>query len=76
MAADELLLQEIVEYYLNWKRVEQYFELVHQTSFDRNNFAEIQQFCTELMEKSLEKIFKSFDFTSKSLILLIKKDDL
>ena len=55
VAADELLLQEIVEYYLNWKRVEQYFELVHQTSFDRNNFAEIQQFCTELMEKSLEK---------------------
>src|SRR5205823_7667224 len=38
-----------------------------------------QRFCTNLMAKSPEKIFKSLDFTSlpeKSLVQLIKKDDL
>ncbi|CAB4416265.1 unnamed protein product [Rhizophagus irregularis] len=85
IAADELLLQEIVEYLQNYlienksEWIEQHFELVHQTSFQRNNLLKIQQFCTNLMAKYPEKIFKSFDFTSlpeKSLILLIKRNDL
>ena len=68
VAADELLLQEIVDYlqkYLTEYKsewIEQHFELVHQTSFQHNNFLEIQQFCTDLMAKSPEKIFKSFRF--------------
>ncbi|GBB97381.1 hypothetical protein RclHR1_02980020 [Rhizophagus clarus] len=85
IAADELLLQEIVEYLQDYlvenksKWIVQHFELVHQTGFQRNNLIKIQQFCTNLMAKSPEKIFKSFDFTSlpeKSLILLIKRNDL
>ncbi|GES77296.1 hypothetical protein GLOIN_2v1776268 [Rhizophagus clarus] len=60
--------------------MEQHFiELTHRISFKSNNLMELQQFCTDLMAKSPEKIFKSLDFTSlseKSLILLIKRDDL
>ena len=85
VAADELLLQEIVDYLQRYlienksEWIEQHFELVHQTSFQRSSFLEIQQFCTDLMAKSPEKIFKSFDFTSlpeKSLTLLIRRNDL
>jgi hypothetical protein len=85
MAADELLLQELIDYLqkylienkLEW--MEQHFELIHRKSFQSNNLQELQQFCTNLMAKSPEKIFKSLDFTSlpeKSLISLIKRDDL
>src|SRR6266542_1609946 len=59
--------------------MEQHFELIHRTSYQSNYSLEIQKFCTDLMVKSPEKIFKSFDFTSlpeKSLIQLIKRDDL
>src|ERR1043165_2155839 len=43
------------------------------------SLSELQQFCTDFMAKSPEKIFKSLDFTSipeKSLISLLKRDDL
>ncbi|EXX68090.1 uncharacterized protein OCT59_025333 [Rhizophagus irregularis] len=85
VAADELHLQELVNYlqkYLvenNSEWLEQHFELIHRTSFQSNNLSELQQFCTNLMAEFPERIFKSFDFTSlpeKSLISLIKKDDL
>src|SRR5688572_13064063 len=59
--------------------MEQHFELIYRTSFQSNSLFELQQFCTECMAKSPEKIFKSFDFTSlpeKSLISLIKRNDL
>src|SRR6266542_2620113 len=59
--------------------MEQHFELIHRTSYQSNYSLEIQKFYTDLMVKSPEKIFKSFDFTSlpeKSLIQLIKRDDL
>ncbi len=83
IAANELLLQELVDYlqtYLieskaDW--MEQHFELIHQTSFQSNNLLELQRFCTNLMASFPEKVFKSFDFTSlpeKSLISLIKKE--
>ncbi|GBB88598.1 hypothetical protein RclHR1_15150003 [Rhizophagus clarus] len=85
IAADELHLQELVNFlqkYLienNSEWLEQHFELIHRTSNQSNSLSELQEFCTILMAKYPEKIFKSFDFTSlseKSLISLIKKDDL
>jgi hypothetical protein len=85
LAADELLLQELVDYlqkYLIENKSEwmgQHFELVHRTSFQSNSLLQLQQFCTDFMVKSPEKIFKSLDFTSfpeKSLVQLIKMDDL
>ena len=48
------------------------------TAYSLNEFS-IKQFCTDLMAKSREKIFKSLDFTAlpeKSLVSLIKRDDL
>ncbi|RGB26078.1 hypothetical protein C1646_770900 [Rhizophagus diaphanus] len=85
IAADELLLQELVNYLqtyfienkIEW--MEQNFELVHRTTYKSNNLSEIQQFCIDFIAKSPEKIFNSLDFTSlpeKFLISLIKKDDL
>src|SRR5581483_9880772 len=85
VAADELLLNELVEHlqtYLiknktDW--MEQHFELIHRTSFQSNQFLELQKFCTDFMASSPDKIFKSLDFTSlpeKSLIPLLKRDDL
>ncbi|RGB30403.1 hypothetical protein C1646_711383 [Rhizophagus diaphanus] len=59
--------------------MEQHFEFIHRTSLQYNSLSEIQQFCTDLMAKSPEKVFKSLDFTSlpeKSLVQLIKRDDL
>jgi hypothetical protein len=85
IAANELLLNELVDYlqtYLIENKVdwiEQHFELTHRTSFQSNNFLELQRFCTEFMAKSPEKVFQSLDFTSlpeKSLISLLKRDDL
>ncbi|UZO05059.1 uncharacterized protein OCT59_025420 [Rhizophagus irregularis] len=85
LAADELLLQEPIDYLQKYfienksEWMEQHFELIHRTSFQSNSLLEIQQFCTDFMAKSPEKIFKSLDFTSlpeKSLVQLIKRDDL
>ena len=85
LAADELLLQELVDYLQKYlienesEWIEQHFELIHRTSFQSNSLLELQQFCTDFMVKSPEKVFKSLDFTSlseKSLVQLIKRDDL
>ena len=85
IAADELFLQELIDYLQKYlienesEWVEQHFELIHRTSFQFNSLSELQRFCTDFMAKSPEKIFKSFDFTSlpeKSLVSLIKRDDL
>jgi hypothetical protein len=84
-AADELHLQELVDYlqeYLIENKVEwmeQHFGLVYQTCFQSNSLLELQNFCTDCMSKSPQKIFKLFDFTSlseKAIISLIKRDDL
>src|SRR5438034_4812972 len=84
-AADELHLQELVDYlqkYLienNSEWMEQHFEFTQQISSQSNNLLELQEFCTNLIVQSPEKIFKSFDFTTlseKSLISIIKRDDL
>ncbi|EXX53052.1 uncharacterized protein OCT59_029388 [Rhizophagus irregularis] len=85
IAADELLLHELVDYLQKYlienktEWMEQHFELIYRTSFQSNNLSELQQFCTDFITKSPDKIFKSLDFTSlpeKSLISLIKRDDL
>jgi len=85
VAANELLLQELVEYLQKYlienqsEWMKKHFELVHKVCFQSNNLLELQQFCTDLMSESPEKIFKSLDFTllsEKSLIFLIKRDDL
>ncbi|CAB4438881.1 unnamed protein product [Rhizophagus irregularis] len=84
-AADELHLQELVDYlqkYLIENKIEwmeQHFGLVYQTGIQRNSLLELQNFCTNYMTKSPHKVFKSFDFISlseKSLVSLIKRDDL
>ncbi|GBC00030.1 hypothetical protein RclHR1_03710014 [Rhizophagus clarus] len=85
LAADELLLQELVDHLQKYlienksEWMEQHFEFTHRTSFQFNSLIELQQFCTDFMVKSPEKIFKSLDFISiseKSLVQFIKRDDL
>ncbi|EXX56546.1 uncharacterized protein OCT59_029149 [Rhizophagus irregularis] len=85
VAADNLLLQELIDYLQTYlienksEWMEQYFELIYQTGFQSNSLLELQQYCTNFMAKFPEKIFGSLDFTSlseKSLVLLIKRDDL
>ncbi|UZO04964.1 uncharacterized protein OCT59_025325 [Rhizophagus irregularis] len=59
--------------------IEQHFGSTQQISSQSNNLLVLQEFCTNLMAKSPERIFKSFDFTllsEASLISLIKRDDL
>ncbi|GES93550.1 hypothetical protein GLOIN_2v1868421 [Rhizophagus clarus] len=84
-AADNLHLQELVYYLqeyliknkLEW--IEQHLGFIQQISSQSNNLLELQEFCTNLIVQSPEKIFKSFDFTTlseKSLISVIKRDDL
>ncbi|GBC40607.2 BTB/POZ protein [Rhizophagus irregularis DAOM 181602=DAOM 197198] len=84
-AADELLLHELVDYlqdYLienKFEWIEQHFELTYRTSFQSNSLLELQNYCTDFMDKFPEKVFKSLDFASlpeASLISLIIKDDL
>src|SRR6266498_3328735 len=84
-AADKLHLQELVDYlqkYLieyNIEWMEQNFEFTQKISSQSINLFELQEFCTNLIVQSPEKILKSFDFTSlseKFLISIIKRDDL
>jgi hypothetical protein len=84
-AADMLHLQELancLQKYLIKSKTElivQNFVLTQQIISQSNNLLELQEFCTNLMVQSPEKILKSFDFVSlseKSLISLIKRDNL
>ncbi|GES79318.1 BTB/POZ protein [Rhizophagus clarus] len=62
VAADELFLQELVGYLQNYLIVnksewmEQHFELTHRTSFQSNNFSELQQYCLDIIADSPEKL--------------------
>src|SRR5581483_9834108 len=51
--------------------MEQHFGLTYHTSFKSDSLSKLQEFCTDRMNRSPEKIFVSIDF-----ILLIKRDDL
>ena len=85
VVADELRLQEIVDYLqkylieekLDW--IEQNFDIIQQTSSQSSNLLKLQQFCIDFVAKFPEKIIKSSYFTSlpeTSLISIIKRDDL
>jgi len=59
--------------------MEKNFNLMYKISFENDSFLELQKFCTDLMSKEPEKIFKSIDFVSiseKSLVTLIQNDNL
>jgi hypothetical protein len=59
--------------------MEQNFSLIFQISFEDDSFLDLQKFCTELMSKQPEKIFKSPDFTlisEKMVISLIRNDNI
>ena len=80
-AASELRLQELILHLQSFlikneaKWIEQNFNLVYQMSFENDSFLILQKFCTELMSKEPEKIFKPTNFTSiseKSLVSLIQ----
>ena len=67
----------MIENKSNW--VEQNFNLIYQTSFENDSFLTLQQYCTDLMSKEPDKIFKSLNFSSiseKLLISLIRNDNL
>uniref|UniRef100_U9SVS1 BTB domain-containing protein n=1 Tax=Rhizophagus irregularis (strain DAOM 181602 / DAOM 197198 / MUCL 43194) TaxID=747089 RepID=U9SVS1_RHIID len=85
VAGSELGLQELITYLqsfliktkANW--MEQNFNLIYQTSFENDSFLELQQFCTNLITKKPNKIFKSPSFSStpeKLLVSLIQSDNL
>ncbi|CAB4412288.1 unnamed protein product [Rhizophagus irregularis] len=85
LAADELLIQELVDYLQKYfienksKWMEQHFGFVHRASFQSNSLLKLQKFCTDFMLKSPEKIFKSLDVTllpEKTLVQVIQRDDL
>src|SRR5205085_5957251 len=84
-AASELSLQELIPHLqsfliknkANW--MEQNFNLIYQMSFENDSFLILQKFCSELISKEPEKIFKSPDFTSisgQTLVTLIRHDNL
>jgi hypothetical protein len=85
IAASELSLQELTTYLqsflienkTNW--IGENFNFVYQTSFENDSFLELQKYCTDLMEREPEKIFKSPNFPSfseKLLISIIQSDNL
>jgi hypothetical protein len=85
VAGSELGLQELIIYLqsflietkANWMELN--FNLIYQTSFKNNSFLELQKFCTNLITKEPNKIFKSQNFSSipeKLLISLIQSDNL
>ena len=60
-------------------KMEERFEITQRISSQSNNLLELQQFCTDFIAKSPEKVFKSPYFTSlpeKTLVQIIKRDDL
>ena len=71
-AADVLRLQEPIDYlqkYLIENKsvwMEEHFEITQRVSSQSNSLFELQQFCTDFIAKSPEKIFKSPYFTSLS----------
>jgi hypothetical protein len=85
MAASELNLQELVihlqDYIIknneNW--VEQNFNIVYQISFENDSFLELQKYCTDLISKRPDKLFKSISFSSiseKFLVSIIQNNNL
>ncbi|PKY37580.1 hypothetical protein RhiirA4_536552 [Rhizophagus irregularis] len=85
VAGSELGLQELITYLQSFlikteaSWMEQNFNLIYQTSFENDSFLELQKFCTNLITKKPNKIFKSPSFSStpeKLLVSLIQSDNL
>jgi hypothetical protein len=85
VAAGELSLQELVDYVQSFLTknkadwMEQNFNLIYQTSFEKDSFLELQKYCTDLMSNNPNKIFKSLDFSTTPenlLVSLIQSDNL
>ncbi|GBB87031.1 hypothetical protein RclHR1_01350006 [Rhizophagus clarus] len=85
VTACELGLQELIIYLqsflikekANWMELN--FNLIYKTSFENDSFLELQNYCTDLISKNPDKIFKSPDFSSipeKLLITIIQNDNL
>jgi hypothetical protein len=83
VAGNELGLQELITYLqsflietkANW--MEQNFNLIYQTSFKNDSLLELQKYCTDLITKKPNKIFKSLNSSSiseKLLVSLIQSD--
>ncbi|EXX55674.1 uncharacterized protein OCT59_027257 [Rhizophagus irregularis] len=67
----------LIETKTNW--MEQNFNLIYQISFGNDSFLELQNFCTNLITKNPNKIFKSPNFSSipeKLLVLIIQSENL
>ena len=59
--------------------MEQNFDLIYQTSFGNDSFLELQKYCTDLMTKEPDKLFKSPNFScipEKLLISIIQNNNL
>jgi hypothetical protein len=85
VAASEFSLQELVahlqtfliENRASW--MEQNFNFIYQTCFENNSFMELQKYCTDLISKEPDKIFKSSNFSlisEKLLISIVQSDNL
>ncbi|PKY31576.1 POZ domain-containing protein, partial [Rhizophagus irregularis] len=59
----------LIETKTNW--MEQNFNLIYQISFGNDSFLELQNFCTNLITKNPNKIFKSPNFSSIPEKLLV-----
>jgi hypothetical protein len=77
IAASELNLQELITYLqsfliknkTNW--MEENFDFIYQASFENGLFLDLQKYCTDLITKEPDKIFKSSNFSSISEQLLV-----
>ncbi|UZO24772.1 uncharacterized protein OCT59_017066 [Rhizophagus irregularis] len=85
VAASELSLQELVDYIQSFLTknkadwMEQNFNLIYQTSYEKDSFLELQKYCTNLISNNPNKIFNSLDFSTspeKLLISIIQNDNL
>ncbi|EXX79514.1 uncharacterized protein OCT59_021282 [Rhizophagus irregularis] len=85
IAANELSLQELITYLQSFLIVnkaswmEQNFDFIYQASFKNDSFLNLQKYCTDLVTKEPDKIFKSTNFSSvseKLLVSIIQSDNL
>ncbi|GES99133.1 carbohydrate-binding module family 13 protein [Rhizophagus clarus] len=82
VAGSELGLQELITYLQfflietksNW--MEQNFNLIYQTSYENNSFLEFQKYCTNIITKKPNKLFKSINSSTPEnlLVSLIQSD--
>jgi nicotinic acid phosphoribosyltransferase len=68
--ADKLNLQELIDYLQNYlieektEWLEQHFGFTQQIISQTNNLFKLQEFCTNIVIQSPEKVFKSLSFNN------------